>query len=304
MSNISGKKNIKITLIGAGKIACSVVPALLEKNYSIISVFDIHKESAAEIAIKYNIRKYSDALFDITPESNMFLITVPDSEITKVDGLLALLDLNFNESLFVHFSGSRNIYALSSLKSKGGNVASFHIMQSFPTRKKVNLKNSFVAIESDNSAITELLSQIAADLEMETLNIKPEEKVYYHLLGVLASNFLSGNMYSAEICNELIDNSIPDLYKLLKPIVNSTFSNISKQGAVESLSGPIERGDFETVEMHINALRNNNELLLHYLSNSIILLDAAHSKGNLTERQYGRLKMYLTSELKDISGRL
>lgn len=304
MSDLNTKKNIKITVIGAGKLAFSIVPAMFEKNYKIISVFDIHKESAAELAIKYNIRKYSDALFDIEKETNLFFLTVPDCEIRKVAGLLSLLELNFSESLFVHFSGSRNIHVLDTLKNKGAMVASFHPMQTFPNRKKTSIKNSFVAIESDVSAVADFLKEIAEDLELQAIEIKPEEKVYYHLLGVFASNFLTGNMYIAESCSEFINGSDKDLYKLLKPIVNSTYSNISKYGAVESLSGPIERGDFETVEMHVNALRNNSELILHYLANSLTLLEAAHAKGTLTEREYGRLRLFLTSELKDLTEHL
>jgi predicted short-subunit dehydrogenase-like oxidoreductase (DUF2520 family) len=301
---MSKYKNIKISIIGAGKLASSLMPALLDKNYKINSIFDIHKESAAELAIKYNIKKYADALFDIDRETNLFFLTVPDGELKKVAGILSLLDLDYTECLFVHCSGSRNVRVLEALREKGANVASFHPMQTFPSRKKVSLKNNYVAIESDNSAIAEYLEEIANDLELLPIRLKPEEKVYYHLLGVFASNFLSANMFEAESCNELIESAIPDIYKLLKPIVNSTYTNISKNGAVESLSGPIERGEFETVEMHVNALHNNNELKLHYLANSLTLLEAAHSKGTLSEREYGRLKLYLTTELKDLTLRL
>ena len=301
---MSNSKNIKISVIGAGNLASSLIPALLDKNYKINSVFDIHKEAAAELAIKYNIKKYSDALFDIDKETNLFFLAVPDSEIKKVAGILSLLELDFTECLIVHCSGSRNIRVLDAIKNKGANVASFHLMQTFPSRKKVSLKNAYVAIESDNSAITEYLEIIANDLELLPIRLKPEEKVYYHLMGVFASNFFTGNMFGVESCNELIDGAIPDIYKLLKPIINSTYANISKNGAVESLSGPIERGDFETIEMHINALHNNHELKLHYIANSLTLLEAANSKGTLSERQYGRLKLYLTTELKDLTLRL
>lgn len=304
MSKLFLKKDIRITLIGAGKLACSLVPALLDKNYKISSIYDIHLESAADIALKYNIKNYSDALFNFDPDSNIFILAVPDGEIKKVVGLLSLLNIEFKKTLFIHTSGSRNISVMNSLKEEGALTASLHLMQTFPGRKKLSLKGSYAAVETDNAEVNEFLTALATELELLPVSIGPEEKVYYHLLGVLASNFLAANMFCAEISNELMSNPIPDLFKLLKPIVTSTYSNIAKLGATEALSGPIERGDFETIEMHVNALSNNYELQFHYVTTSITLLEVVHSKGDIPSREYGKIKLFLTAKLKELAQQL
>lgn len=304
MTKLFLKKDVKITFIGAGKLACSLVPALLDKNYKIVSIYDIHLESAADIALKYNIKNYSDALFNFDPDSNIFILAVPDGEIKKVVGLLSLLNIDFKKSLVIHTSGSRNIHLMDSLKEEGAHIASLHLMQTFPGRKKVNLKGSYAAVETENEEVNKFLTDLATELELQPISISPEEKVYYHLLGVLASNFLAANMYSAEMSNELMSNPIPDLFKLLKPIINSTYSNITKMGSAEALSGPIERGDFETIEMHVNALSNNYELQFHYVSTSITLLEVVHTRGNIPNREYGKIKLFLTAKLKELADRL
>ena len=301
MNSFLKKDKIKITVIGAGNLAHSLIPALIEKEYNIISVFDIHNESAKKLAEKYNIGHYSDALFNIEDESNLFLLTVPDGEIKTVAGLMALLNSNYENSLAIHFSGSRNIHELDDLKEKGCSVGSIHPMQTFPSNKKVSMKKVNAAVESDQEMVTDFLFSLTEELEMIPLAIKPEDKVFYHLMGVFASNFMVANMRSAELSNVMINNSIPDLYKYLKPIVNSTYTNITKYGAVNSLSGPIGRGDFKTIEMHVEAIRNNKELLLHYITNSLSLLEIAYRNGSLQQREYNRIKLFLTSELKDIS---
>ena len=301
MSKLIPKNDIKISFIGAGKVAFSLVPALLDKNYKISSVFDIHKESAAELAVKFNIKTYSDALFNLDAANNVIVISVPDSDIKTVAGLLALLELDFANTIFIHLSGSRNVRVLDALKNKGAYTASLHPMQTFPSRKKYSIKGTYLAVESENPGVRELLSELAEDLELVPFTVKTEEKIFYHLMGVFASNFFVANIYGAETANELMSDEMPDMYKLLKPIINATFSNIAKTGSVEALSGPIERGDFETIELHVNALSGNHELLVHYLANSLTLLEVANIKGKLDPRQYNRMKLYLGSKLKEVS---
>ena len=88
----------KIVIVGAGKLAYSLTSALLNANYSIVSVISQKLRSAKSLAQKFSIEHYSNKIQNIPEDVNVFFITVPDGEIKKVANKLSKFKRNFNES--------------------------------------------------------------------------------------------------------------------------------------------------------------------------------------------------------------
>jgi predicted short-subunit dehydrogenase-like oxidoreductase (DUF2520 family) len=293
-----------IAVIGAGKISYSLTNVITKNNYNIKIVVSRRLNSAKKLAQKFKIETYSDQLNDIPAKCSFFLLAVPDSQIKIVAENLSRLKLNFKNSLFVHLSGAHDISLLNSLKNKNAKTASIHIMQTFPTKRIVNIKNSYAAIETKNKNIGNFLSSFANSVDLIPFTLKSENKALYHAAGVFASNFLVGNFFNSEkLFNESkIDNL--NFYEMMQPIILSTLQNINKEGTVKALSGPVERGDLDTVKNHLLSIRkkrkynSNNSSYINYIVQSLSLLNIVENKfGKLNERHLD-IKRYLLKELK------
>ena len=292
----SEKSNI--AFIGAGKIAHSLVSALLEAGYNVASVISRNKSSAQKLSKKFGIPHHSNKLNSLNQDTAIFFLTVPDNQIEKVAKSLSKLNLNFEQSLFVHVSGALNIEELKSLKKKKGKVASFHIMQTFPSQRKVDIKNCSVAIETENKKTKNFLNKLASDLKLKSFYLRSDKKIYYHLAGVFASNFLVGNLSVSEKMFQLSKKGKADFNLILDSIVYSTLSNVKNTGISGALSGPVERGDFETIEKHLRALRKKDkQLYKSYIIQSLNLLEVAKEKNGKLNEEQRRIRGLLLSLL-------
>lgn len=292
-------KKYSIALIGAGKIAYSLAAAL-NKIYPVKAIISKHILSAKKLANKFSVPVYADDLSKIPTDCNLIFFAVPDDQISLVAEKLSKLKITFSEKLFIHLSGSENISALKSLKKKGASVASFHIMQTFPSKKPVNIDGCKAAIETENNRIRSLLFNLSASVGLKPFAINSDEKVLYHLSGVFASNFLVGNIFCTE--NIFRERSSVKIFDVAEPIIKATLDNIKKDKAVNSLSGPIERGDLKTVKDHLKSLSGGNKKLykLSYISQSLILIQIVQKKSGVLTPDHIRIKKILESELTKI----
>lgn len=270
-----------IAIIGAGKFAYSLTSALVNSGVNVNCIISRSINSARNLAEQFGIKLFSDKLTDIPEETFLYFITVPDSEIENTAVRLAELDTARQDKMYVHCSGALDSSLLEILRSKHASVGSFHVMQTFPSRQVVEINGSYASVESDDEKCAEFLFDLAEKLKLKAFRLNRTEKTAYHLAGVFASNFLIGNIFSAS----KIFNGRHNTFDILEPIINSTLANIKKNGAAEALSGPVDRGDIETIKKHLAVISDSN-LLASYIAQSNILLRAAEEKySGLTENQ-------------------
>lgn len=262
----------KIAFIGAGKVAHSLVPALKEKRFEITQIISNSLDSAEELAKNYNIKKFSCNLNDLSEENDIICLTVPDDQIKSVADNIAGLSVDLQFKKFIHFSGARNINDLQSLSDKGAIAAGIHIMQTFPNKNRMKIDSDFAAIECKDEKFKKELFELTAEVNLNAFEIKSEQKIFYHLLGVFASNFLVANFIAIENLSKSAGLKPELTSAYLESIVKATFENIKKHGASEAMSGVVVRKDFFTIEKHIEVLREKPDILKIYLSSQLLLV--------------------------------
>ena len=83
-------------------------------------------------------------------------------------------------------------------------------------------------------------------------------------------------------------------WQAIQPLVQSTLSNISEHGTAQSLSGPIARGDTQTVSTHLNLLNSSNlDISTIYLKLAEQALILAKQQGNLSTKKIDALATLL-----------
>jgi predicted short-subunit dehydrogenase-like oxidoreductase (DUF2520 family) len=299
----------KIAIIGAGRIAYSLTSALLKAGYIVDIIISKKNSSAKALAEKFGVKKYSDDINLISKSVNVFFLTVPDSEIKKTAVQLSKEKLKFSTAFFIHFSGAEDISVLARLKLKGGKTGSLHLMQTFPSKKIVNIKNVHSAIETNDDSVHKFLMQLCSDLQLIPFRIDSKDKTYYHLAGVFASNFLAGNLLNAQKLLSLNNIDEQKYFIILSSTIQSTLQNIKTVGPAKALSGPVDRGDIKTIRKHISSLQRKSKnskdnyfslLLKNYLVQSLNLINLVEEKHAELNQSHQDIKKLLVQELNKI----
>lgn len=294
----------KAAFIGAGKLAHSLLPALSNTGIKVYQIISKSLSSAVQLAEENNVPEYSNNISKLRNEVNVVILSVPDSQIKITAEQIARLNISFPKKLFIHLSGSLNINELKLLQDKGAGTASLHIMHSFPSRSVIKFNRFPAAIETNNDDVFEFLFELCKKMNLYPFPINSETKVYYHMMGVFALNFTTANFYNAEKLRTKIEDKVPETKDLLYESALETLKNINQKGIVESLSGPVERGDIATIRQHINAINDNKLLLLNYITSSLTLLETAHDKKSILPEQFLAVQNYLTNELQSLCNRI
>jgi len=130
-----------VAFVGTGRAAWSLADALVDVGHSVRFASNRSEEPLQKFAEEFMVDKVSTDIDEIAKYASKFqvcIISVPDSAIKEVADTLASLPLDFKKCLFMHLSGSKTSEELSSLKKKGAMTGSFHIPQSFPSRRKIH----------------------------------------------------------------------------------------------------------------------------------------------------------------------
>jgi len=293
----------KIAIIGAGKLAYSLTPALKKSGYDVLCVISKKLSSSKLLAKKLSIPHHSNSLKKILDGVDVFFLTVPDGEIKKAADSLSKSKLDFRNCICIHFSGVENISSLKSLQKKGCATGSLHIIRPFPSKNIVDIRNSPASVETEDKRAKLFLVQLCEKLKLKPHLIASNEKVFHHLAAVHSSNFLVGNLFNAF---SLISSKGNLPKNILRQTTQSALDNVFKLSPARALSGPIDRGDIYTIRKHLDALeaeirkskRNNLKLLRkNYLIQSLSLLEVVKAKYGKLSKDHLKIEKYLKDKL-------
>jgi len=243
-----------VTIIGAGAVGRSIALALFYSGVKIHSVYSRSGRSAVHLGKKVGA-SFSGMLSALLPIGPNVLVCVPDADITEAAEILSRILPASYRGTVIHTSGSRTSAELYALKKKRCSTGSFHPMQTFPRGKITPLDGVWCAIEGEQKALT-VCRQMARILQSHTFVISKEAKVLYHIAGVFASNYVVTLM---SVVHDLARASgIPEknIWKIYHPIIDQSVRNAVKGTPGKALTGPIKRGDTETILTHLAALSN------------------------------------------------
>lgn len=187
------------------------------------------------------------------PRAIVFL-TVPDGAIAGFAAEISSGGEIPPTVAFVHCSGAMGLGALGPLRSHHP-TGSFHPLQSFPKpRAPEAFRGSLVAIDASSAALSRRLSRLARDLGSKPRRVEEGDRVVYHAAAVIASNYLVALAAAAVELLGTIGWSEREAVQGLVPLMGGALGEVARRGPFAALTGPIRRGDVETVTRHLEAL--------------------------------------------------
>lgn len=275
---------LQITVIGAGRVGSTLACALHKEGYKIKSVASRSLDSARRLAELVHAKATQDVAHSVDG-ADIVLLTVPDSAIEGVCRQVSLGKWLKPGSFVFHTSGALSSEALLSAKENGTYVASLHPLQSFAGIEEglKNLPGTFFVVEGDPEAI-ECGKNLVKRMGGMLLDIPTEAKPLYHAGACVASNFVVSVVRMAVEMFQFAGIDADSAFRALIPLVTGTFRNIQSLGVPQALTGPISRGDVETLKKHLEALDTYAlELLSVYLELAEYTVKVAFEKGTIDD---------------------
>jgi predicted short-subunit dehydrogenase-like oxidoreductase (DUF2520 family) len=176
----------------------------------------------------------------------------------------------------LHTSGVLGPEPLSALAERGHPIGSLHPLVSIadPIRDARKLRGAWFGAEGDPGSL-ELARFIVDALAGNLIRIDPGGKPLYHAAAVFASNYAVAVLGVAERLMREAGVDPEVAREALAALAAGSVSNVAAVGPVEALTGPISRGDIQTVELHLARLSAHDRPLYSVLAREALLLATA-----------------------------
>lgn len=288
------RRRPKISIVGAGTVGSALASALHEKGYPIRSIINRTGRKAIALARSVDCTSAGTNIRDLAPDSEVIIIALTEHALIETSrSLAAVKTLKFKKLLVVHTSGVFPSSVLSPVARKGAQVAALHPIQTFPAgstlaQLRSRVRGIYFGTDGDAAALR-ALDEIVMALQGRTILVQPELRPLYHSLCVFASGYMAVLLGAINDLSRSLDLHAP-WTAVFGPLMTAATENTIKSSAGAAMTGPIVRGDMETIDAHLAALSERAPHLLPlYTIMGIESARIVRSAGRITPSAYEEL---------------
>lgn len=286
---------MRIGFIGAGKVGFTLGKYLeqnlkkekIQKNLPetvmVSGYYSRQVESAKEAAAFTNTAVFDD-LKKIVCASDVLMLTVPDGRIEAVWDSIKAFDIK--GKLICHCSGAMTSNIFSGVTEAGAFGYSIHPMYAISSKYESykELDRAFFTVEG-HDRYADVICDVIKAFGNECVRIDGTDKVRYHGAAVFASNLVTGLLAISQDLLMQCGFDENQAARAIRPLFLGNANAAADKGPVESLTGPVERCDTDTVLKHLRVL--DGDVREAYIAVSKCLVSVAKKKHG--DRDYGKL---------------
>jgi predicted short-subunit dehydrogenase-like oxidoreductase (DUF2520 family) len=242
----------RVGVIGAGRVGAVLAAALRDAGHEIVAAAgesDASRHRIAELLPGVPAEKPTA----VARACDVLLLTVPDDMLANVVAMLSASGAIHDGQHVVHTSGRHGLAVLDPAVAVGAAAVAVHPAMTF-TGTAVDLTRlpGCVFGVTARGADRTFAEGLVADLGGTTMWVAEEKRAVYHAALAHGANHLVTLVAQAM---ELLDAAgADDPAGTLRPLLTAALDNALDQGDA-ALTGPIVRGDVETVRDHLAELR-------------------------------------------------
>ena len=200
------------------------------------------------------------------------MLAVPDAAIPEVAAAMARLRLA-PATPVLHASGALSLDALAPLAARGHPVGGVHALAAIadPVAGADRLRGATFGVEGEGEARA-LAERIVRGCGGRVLAVPSQGKPLYHAAAVFAANYAVVLLGVAE--RLMAEAGVPpeEARTALAALAGGAVENVAARGPSAALTGPVARGDAETVRLHLARLSGAERPLYSLLAREALAL--------------------------------
>ncbi len=278
---------LQVGVVGAGRVGTVLAVALSRAGHQVV---------AASAVSDASIRRFEKNLpgtpirqpAEVVAEADLVLLTVPDDVLPGLVAGLASTGAELAGRLLVHTSGRHGLAALEPATRQGAIPLALHPVMTFPGRPDdVDRLAGICFGVTAPDPFRPVAEALVVEMGGEPVFISEELRDLYHAALSGGANHLVTLVVQAG--DLLRQAGVPEPGRMLGPLLSAALDNALRLSDA-ALTGPVSRGDAETVASHIGALRAAApEVLPAYLAMARLTAERALAAGILTAPDAQRL---------------
>jgi predicted short-subunit dehydrogenase-like oxidoreductase (DUF2520 family) len=224
-----------------------VTVALAARGWTPVAVAGRSIDAPSTVAVAERLGARVVDVVDVGRDADLVVVATPDAAIAAT--AVAFAAGLRPGALVVHLSGACPLDELDKLQRERPDVeiGALHPLQSLPSVELglERLPGSWCAVDGPPA-----VERLAVSLGMRPFRVAAGDRAQYHAAATIASNHLVALLGQAVRVAE--SAGVPP--EALLPLVRASVDNVDALGAGDALTGPVARGDVDTVVRHLHAL--------------------------------------------------
>ena len=289
----------RVGVVGAGRVGAVLAAALREAGYDIAAVAGESTASRSRIAALLP-GVHVDKPTAVARACDLLLLTVPDDMLANVVAMLSASGAIRPGQYVAHTSGRHGLEVLLPAARRGAHVLALHPAMTFTgtDRDLARLPGCVFGVTSAPDT-AELAERLVADLGGTPVRIPERLRTLYHAGLAHGANHLVTLV--AQSMDILRAAGVDDPAATLRPLLAAALDNALDSGDT-ALTGPIVRGDVETVRAHLAEVATHEpDALESYVALARATANRAVLDGRLLPIRAAKLVGVLNDALEQVS---
>ena len=242
---------LAVGVIGAGRAGTALGAALARAGHTVVAVSAVSDASVRRAHATFPGAVITEPA-EVLGLADLALLTVPDNVLPGLVAGLAATGAPVAGRLLVHASGRYGLAVLEPAARHGGLPLALHPVMTFTGRSDDadRLTGTCFGVTAPD-ALRPAAEALVIEMGGEPVFIAEQHRDLYHAALAGAANHLVTLVTQAE--DLLRAAGVPDPARLLGPLLSASLDNALRFGD-SGLTGPVARGDAETVAAHVAAL--------------------------------------------------
>ncbi len=255
----------RIGFIGAGAAGGALALAWAARGMRVTAVYARHHTRVEALAARIPGCAAVASPAEVAARSELVVIATPDDAIAQI----AALPIWSAGQAVVHLSGAAGAEHLAAAAAQGARIGALHPLLTIPGALREASSESILkrltgatwaieapeAPEAPEAALAATLRQLVATLDGRAITLTAADRAPYHIAAVLASNYVVALLGGAVALWGEFGVAPDDALRALLPLLRGAVENLDTVGLPGALTGPLARGDRNTIATHLAWLR-------------------------------------------------
>ncbi|MCK4579606.1 MAG: DUF2520 domain-containing protein [Candidatus Marinimicrobia bacterium] len=253
---------IKIALLGPGRVGRPLVAAMQLAGYAV----EVFTRGSIDTGKHRNLAGFQLAF-----------LTLPDQEIPVISGQIK----QFPGEGLIHCSGQ------VSNRMLGPRSAMFHPLMSFRGDEEADVFTGCPIGISGAGELVNRLQKIADAIGALPFVLEEEHKASYHLAAMFASVFPYTLLLKAKELAVKSGIAPGQAGRIFGPIFRRALDHLEQTGAGQGMTGPVSRGDGQTLQEHMTLLADSPEDIALYKALTRLSIQYANLEHDIEAKLLG-----------------